>query len=179
MNRKAMLAIMLGVGGLLCLPQAPLFSQSGLAMAQARQPTAGAITARIRQLVNLNRNNPTALQTELAAFLTANPTYAQFLDEAIAPLNLQPVALQAIGGALALARNNLLAAGNQAGAALIAAEIALLPLAAQTQYAQGPIVVIIPVGDNGEGGAGGPPPSYASFPGSLSAGSGSSGNSPN
>lgn len=178
MNKKAMLALMLGVGGLLCLPQAPLLGQAGLAEAQT--PTAGAITARIRQLVNLNRNNPTALQTQLAAFLTANPSYAQYLDEAIAPLNLSATALQAIGGAMALARNNLLAAGNQAGAALIQAQIALMPLVVREQYAQGPIVILVPVDTAGEGGAGGQPPSYASFPGSLSGGGGgSSSNSPN
>ena len=173
MTNKAIITAMLGALAAVCLPTVGAFNLGGPVVAQTRQPTAGAITARLRQLVNLNRNNPAALQEQLAMFLTANPQYARYLDEAIAPLQLSDSAVQALGGALALARNNLLAAGNTTGAALVEAEVAALPLPARQQFAQGPVSFGVVVVDQGGGGQGGPPPSYFNFPGSVGGGGGS------
>jgi hypothetical protein len=177
MIRRTFLALMAGT--------AVAASLTGSALAQTPPGGAAQNAARLaalRAIIAANRNNPAALRAALAAYVAANPAAAALVSNAVATAGLPPAALAAVGNALADARASLAATGNTAAAAIVAAEVAQLPPAAQTAYTTTvqtgttqPIVQATAGTPAQETGNAGNPPAAQTLPGGTGGGSGSSG----
>ena len=128
MLKRALTSFCLGAMLTAGIVVAPVVIGEGSAFAQqARQSTVQrAQIARIRAIVARNRNNPAALQSEIASYLSQKPAAARMMDEALTNGNVTPAITNAIGAGMAVAVNNLLASGGAAGTAVINSEIEVL-----------------------------------------------------
>ncbi len=86
--------------------------------------------AQMLEIIRSNQNNPVALESALASYLTNNPGSVSLLSEAVGQANPGYGTLLAIGIAAGTAYRNLARAGNFAAAESLKAEAATLPAAA-------------------------------------------------
>ncbi len=93
--------------------------------------------AQMQEIIRSNQNNPAALESALASYLTNNPGSVSLLSEAVGQATPGYGTLLAIGNAAATAYRNLARAGNTAAAASLKAEAATLPGAAQAAFNAG------------------------------------------
>lgn len=88
----------------------------------------------MQEIIRSNQNNPAALESALASYLTNNPDSVSLLSEAVGQATPGYGTLLAVGNAAATAYRNLARAGNAAAAASLLAEAATLPAAARTAF---------------------------------------------